>query len=477
MTMHKTINADPDDSAALLLAQQRADHRRLGTPDAAVRRDRLARLADVLTHHRSHWIDAVNADFGHRSDFETQIADIGPPLMAIKHARRHLAQWMKSKQRQVGMVSLPGRARVDYVPVGVVGIISPWNFPISLSFSPTCSALAAGNRVMIKPSEFTPATSQLMAELIGSAFEPSEIAVVTGDEAVGRAFAGLPFDHLLFTGATSVGRHVMRAASEHLVPVTLELGGKSPVIVDRGYSIKKAAGSIAFGKFANAGQICIAPDYILVPREHMCEFVAELNRTVAAMYPSLRDNGDYTSIINARHFERLRRLVEDAESKGATITEINPAREDFARQPALKIPPTLIRDVTEEMAVMQEEIFGPVLPVLAYDALDDAIAYVNDHPKPLALYLFSDNDRTRTRVLNETISGGVTINDTLQHYLQDDLPFGGVGPSGMGAYHGFDGFQTFSHRRAVFTQARFNGAAMVRAPYGRLARNILKLMS
>jgi coniferyl-aldehyde dehydrogenase len=363
------------------------------------------------------------------------------------------------------------------VPLGVVGIISPWNFPISLSFSPTCSALAAGNRVMIKPSEFTPATSQLMAELIGAAFDSTEIAVVTGDESVGRCFSALAFDHLLFTGATSVGRHVMRAASENLVPVTLELGGKSPVIIDRGYSAKKAAGSIAFGKFANAGQICIAPDYILVPRESQDALAAEMTETVTAMYPALRDNDDYTSIINVRHFERLRRLVEDAESKGAAITEINPANEDFTQQSGFKIPPTLLRDVSEDMTVMQEEIFGPILPIVPYDSLDEAIAYVNDHPKPLALYLFSDNDQTRTRVLGETISGGVTINDTLQHYLQDDLPFGGVGPSGMGAYHGFDGFQTFSHRRAVFTQAKFNGAAMVRAPYGRLARTILKFMS
>jgi coniferyl-aldehyde dehydrogenase len=464
-------------SLAELLAHQRQVQRSLGFPSAALRRERLSRLSDMIENHRDEVINALRADFGQRSDFETQIADLLPVLTAVKHASTHLASWMRPEAKSIAVHFQPGRAQVHYHPVGVVGIISPWNFPVSLALSPAASAIAAGNSVMIKPSEFTPATSALLERLVGQYFDASELAVVTGDETVAKNFSALAFDHLLFTGATSVGKQVMRAASENLVPVTLELGGKSPVIIDHSYPLDKAAGSIAFGKFVNAGQICIAPDYCLVQREKVEDFVWAMKAAVQKMYPSLLDNNDYTSIINQKHFARITHLIEDARSKGARIIKINPLGENFKDQNSFKIAPTLVLGVDATMDIADEEIFGPVLPIVAYDTLDQAIAFVNARPRPLSLYVFSHHRDTQNKVLKSTLSGGVTINDTLQHYLQDNLPFGGIGPSGMGAYHGKDGFLTFSHKRSVFVQSRLNGAGLLRAPYGGLARLILKFMA
>jgi coniferyl-aldehyde dehydrogenase len=460
-----------------LLAHQRQANRMRGVPTASVRKERLSRLKRLIETHRADFVTALSSDFGSRSDFETQIADLLPVLTAIKHATGHLESWMRPERNSIAIHFQPGQARVHFQPLGVVGVIAPWNFPVSLALSPTVSAIAAGNSVMIKPSEFTPATSGLLKQLVERYFETSELAVMTGDESVAREFSELPFDHLLFTGATQVGKLVMRAASENLVPVTLELGGKSPAIIDRNYSIAKAAASIAFGKFVNAGQICISPDYVLVPRELEQDLVESLQQAVTKMYPSLLDNADYTCIINRRHFERIAGLVDDARLKGGQIIEINPADEDISNHEGRKIPPTLVLCANESMHISKEEIFGPVLPIFSYDSLDEAIAFVNDRPRPLALYLFSRSHENQRKVLAQTASGGVTINDTLQHYLQDDLPFGGVGPSGMGSYHGKDGFLTFSHKRSVFIQSRINGAGFLRAPYGGMARFILKLMA
>jgi coniferyl-aldehyde dehydrogenase len=328
--------------------------------------------------------------------------------------------------------------------------------------------LAAGNRCMIKPSEYTSATSEAMAELIGAAFDELEIAVVLGGPQTGADFAGLPFDHLLFTGATTVARHVMRAASENLVPVTLELGGKSPVIVSRSANLQKTTDAIRAGKMMNAGQICLAPDYVFVPKESVGEFVASTQRSVAKMFPSLLDNDDYTSIVNERHYQRLNGYLDDAREKGAEVVEINPANEDFRQQPHHKIPPTLILGADESMQVMQDEIFGPLLPVKSYDQVTDAVDYVNGHPRPLGLYYFGADQREQHRVLTQTTSGGVTVNDVIMHVAQEDLPFGGVGPSGMGAYHGRDGFRTFGHAKSIFTQSKFDVAALagLRPPYG-----------
>ena len=339
---------------------------------------------------------------------------------------------------------------------------------MNLTFTPLAGILAAGNRCMIKPSEYTPATSALMAELFPTVFDATEICVVTGGPQVGADFSGLPFDHLLFTGATSVARHVMRAASDNLVPVTLELGGKSPVVVSRSADMQKTADSIMTGKMLNAGQICLAPDYVFVPEERMDEFVSSAERSVKRMYPTLLDNPDYTSVINQRHYERLNGYIEEAKAKGAKVVEINPAGEDFRQQPHHKIAPTLVVDPDDSLSVMQDEIFGPVLPLKGYGKVDETIDYVNDHARPLGLYYFGADDAEEKEVLTRTTSGGVTVNDVVMHVAQEDLPFGGVGPSGMGSYHGLDGFRTFSHAKAVFTQSKLNVAELagLRPPYG-----------
>jgi coniferyl-aldehyde dehydrogenase len=453
-----------------LLKRQRVDYLREGEVDVARRIDRIDRAIALLVDNQEALVEALSADFGHRSRHQSLFTDVAASIGPLKHARKHVAQWIRPERRRVDfpLNLLGARARVEYQPLGVVGVISPWNFPVNLTFTPLAGILAAGNRCMIKPSEYTPATSALMAELIARAFDELEIGVVVGGPQTGADFAGLPFDHLLFTGATSIARHVMRAAAENLVPVTLELGGKSPVIVGRSANVQTTTDAIMAGKMLNAGQICLAPDYVFVPREQMKDFVAATQRSVARMFPTLLHNDDYTSVINRRHFDRLHGYLEDARQKGAEIIEINPAGEDFRQQPHHKIPPTLILDPDDSMKVMQDEIFGPLLPIKSYGDVADAISYINDHPRPLGLYYFG-KDATETKtVLTRTTSGGVTLNDVVMHVAQEDLPFGGVGPSGMGAYHGFDGFRTFSHAKSIFVQSKLNVAELagLRPPYG-----------
>jgi coniferyl-aldehyde dehydrogenase len=454
-----------------VLARQRQDYLREGAVTAAVRHDRLERAIGLLKTYQQRLVDAMTADFGHRSEHQSLFTDIAASIGPLRHAQKHLARWMKPEKRRVGpfpLNLLGARARVDYQPLGVVGVISPWNFPVNLTFTPLAGILAAGNRCMIKPSEYTPATSQVMAEIIPTAFDELEIAVVTGGPQTGADFAGLPFDHLLFTGATSVARHVMRAAAENLVPVTLELGGKSPVVVSRSVDMQKTTDAIMTGKMLNAGQICLAPDYVFVPEERIEEFVSASQKSVAKMYPTLLDNADYTSIINQRHFDRLNGYIAEARNAGVRVEEINPAGEDFRQQPHHKIPPTLIVNPDDDLAVMQDEIFGPVLPVKGYGTVDHAIDYINAKDRPLGLYYFGADAAEQEHVLTHTTSGGVTVNDVIMHVAQEDLPFGGVGPSGMGAYHGQDGFRTFSHAKSVFTQTRVNVAELagLRPPYG-----------
>ena len=349
---------------------------------------------------------------------------------------------MKPERRPTNFWFLPGRSRVMFQPLGVVGIVVPWNYPIYLAIAPAVSALAAGNRVLVKMSEAAPATGEALARLFAEHFDPAVLAVVNGGTEVAREFVALPFDHLLFTGSTEVGRQVMRAAAANLTPVTLELGGKSPAIVGRDIAIAEAADRILFGKCLNAGQTCIAPDYALVPEERIAEFAAAARATVASLYPTLRDNPDYTAIINVRHRERLCGYLDEARSKGARVEEINPAGEDFSGSP--KLAPHLVLGPADSMRVMREEIFGPILPLKGYRTLDEAIAYVNARPRPLALYVFDHERAVIDRVLAETVSGGVTVNETILHIAQEELPFGGVGPSGMGEYHGRAGFETFS---------------------------------
>jgi coniferyl-aldehyde dehydrogenase len=464
---------EPTATLKVMLQRQREAFLREGPPSAAQRKQLLGRLRRTLMEHQDDIAAAVDRDFGHRSRHETLLGETFVTVASIKHMIRHLASWMKPKRRSVPFQFRPGHAQVVYQPLGVVGVISPWNYPVSLALAPLAAALAAGNRVMLKPSEYTPATSALLAQLLREAFPAEQVAVAIGGAEVGAAFASLPFDHLLFTGGTATGRLIMRAASENLVPVTLELGGKSPALVDADYPIERAASSIAQGKLFNAGQTCIAPDYVLVPAAEAERFATLFGNEVKRLYPSLAANPDYTAVINQRHYDRLRALVEDARGKGAKVIEINPAGENLRAQPGRKLPPTLLLDVTSDMAAMQDEIFGPVLPVKTYRDLNEAIGYINSRPRPLALYYFGTNRARQRDVLARTTSGGVTINDTLLHYLQEDLPFGGVGSSGMGAYHGVEGFRTFSHQKPVFRQARLNMAGLLRPPYGRLAERLI----
>ena len=454
-----------------LLARQREAQRRDGAPPAALRIDRLNRCIALLVDHRDEIEAALNDDFGARSRQATAFTDIASSIGPLKHARDHLTRWMRPERRRTTprLLALFGaRAEIHSQPKGVVGLISPWNFPVNLTFAPLAGVLAAGNRAMIKPSEVTPVTSELLKKMFASAFDEEEIAVVTGGPEVGQAFSGLAFDHLIFTGATSIGRQVMRSAAENLVPVTLELGGKSPVVIGRSADLAIAAARIMNGKTLNAGQICLAPDYVLVPADGMGVFVEQAKAAVCRMFPTIGDNPDYTAVVADRHHARLSGYLDDARAKGADIVEINPAGEHLSQQPHRRMAPTLILNPTDDMKVMQEEIFGPLLPVKAYQKVDDAIDYINAHDRPLGLYYFGTDTDERDRVLARTTSGGVTVNDVVMHVAQEELPFGGIGPAGMGVYHGEDGFREFSHRKSVFHQMKWDIAPlrMLRPPFG-----------
>jgi coniferyl-aldehyde dehydrogenase len=459
------------DMRGLLERQQRA-YAADPMPDRAARDDRLGRLLALVEQHAEEFTAAIAEDFGHRSRHETLIAEIFVLVAAVKHARRHLGKWMRMRRAPTALQYRPGYNRVLPQPVGVVGVVSPWNYPLQLALGPVVGALAAGNRVMLKPSELTPRTAALLARRVGDRFAEDEFAVVTGDADAGRAFVELPFDHLLFTGSTAVGRLVAQAAAKNLTPVTLELGGKSPAIVDPSCDLSIAAPRLALGKLLNAGQTCIAPDYALVPAARVEQFAAAMRAAVTAMYARIVDNDDYTSIVSDRHYARLERLLEDARAKGANIVELG-EKPDPARR---RMPPVLVLGVNDGMDLMKEEIFGPLLPVVAYASVDEAIAYVNRHARPLALYWFGEDAASRERVLARTVSGGVTVNDCLWHFAQEDLPFGGVGASGMGAYHGEAGFRTFSKDKPVFFQTRLNGMFLMRPPYGRVFERVVALL-
>lgn len=459
-----------------ILETQRTAFLKKGSPSAEVRIDRLNRAIGLIVDHKDEIAEAISADFGHRSSHQSLFTDVASSIQPLKHARTNLKNWMKPSRRSAGfpMKLMGARARVEYQPLGVIGIISPWNFPVQLTFGPLADIFAAGNVAMIKPSEFTPATSELMKRMFATAFDETEVAVITGGPEVGAEFSSLAFDHLIFTGATSVAKHVMRAAAENLVPVTLELGGKSPVIVSETANIQTTANRVMFGKTLNAGQICLAPDYILVPEDKLEPFKAAAAKSVAKMYPTLKDNPDYTSIVNQRHFDRLNGYLDDAKAKGADVVELNPANEDFSQQPHHKIAPTLVINPTDDMAIMQDEIFGPLLPVKTYSRTDEVIGYVNDHPRPLGLYYFGEDPEEQRKVLDRTTSGGVSLNDVIMHVSADELPFGGVGPSGMGSYHGHDGFKNFSHAKAIYTAPRTEMIAMIRPPWGAKIEKLLK---
>ncbi len=458
-----------------LLDAQREAFIAEGRVEASTRIDRLERARMMIARNQDAIIAACNEDFGNRSRHQSRMSEVMAVMTGMQHARDRVKKWMGVDRRRVmfPLNLLGARAAVEYQPKGVVGVLGTWNFPVYTSLLPLAGILAAGNRAIVKPSEVAPRSAELMQRLIGETFDPRECAVVTGGPEVGAQFAGLAFDHLIFTGGTAIGRHVLRAAAENLTPVTLELGGKSPVIVGRSYDLDKAAARVMVGKALNLGQACLAPDYCLVPRERIEDFVAAATRHFAGMFPTILDNPDYTSVVNARHHDRISAMIADARERGGDVRTLNPAAEDFSRQkPGVhKIPMTLVIEPTDEMTVMQDELFGPVLCIRGYDSIEECIAYINARPRPLGLYYFGDDAGVVRAVIERTISGGTTINDVMAHSSCEDLPFGGIGPSGMGSYHGRDGFLTFSHQRAVYRQTRLDLVRLsgMMPPYGEKA--------
>lgn len=461
------------------LQHQRDSYIDQGFVSAETRIDRIDRAIDILVTHSEAISEAMNEDFGCRPRETNLMTDVTGSIECLKHSKKHLKKWMKTEKRPTmfPLNLLGGRSSITYQPKGVVGIIAPWNFPLGMVFEPLAGVLAAGNRAMIKPSEFTPATSSLITEIVSSAFDPSELFVFNGGPEVGQAFSTLPFDHLIFTGATSVARHIMAAAAENLVPVTLELGGKSPVIITRSADISEAVQRIMTGKMLNAGQVCIAPDYLMVPEESLEQVIDEANHIVAQMYPTILANKDYTAMVNDRHYQRISKSLADAEERGIRTVTINPADEDFSDNPTQKIAPTLVINPDDDALCMQDEIFGPILPIKTYKNFEDTISYINAHPRPLAAYFFGKDKAEERRFLTGTTSGGVSINDVMFHMLQKDIPFGGIGPSGMGSYHGIEGFKTFSHAKSVYRQPNripFAKLAGFMPPYGEASEKSIR---
>ena len=455
-----------------LLALQRRAHAADPAPPYAVRRERLQRLAALLDAHAERFAAQIGQDFGNRAADETTLTEIAPLRGAIRHALRHLRAWMRPQRVAPAPLFWPGRGRLLRQPLGVVGIVSPWNYPLLLALSPLVDVLAAGNRALLKPSELTPLFAEGLRAAVAEFFAADEVAVLIGDASLGQAFCAAPFDHLVFTGSTAVGRLVAQAAAQNLTPLTLELGGKSPVIVDVSCDLEAMVDRLAWGKLINAGQTCIAPDYALVPRQQVGAFAEALRASMLRLYPRFQGNPDYTSIASERHLKRLHSLVDDARQQGATLLTLEAPGQADHRQ----LPPLLLLDVHQGMRVLQEEIFGPLLPIVPYDTLAEAIAYVNARAKPLALYWFGRDAAHREQVLAQTQSGGVTINDTLLHLVQHGLPFGGVGASGYGQYHGIYGFRQFSKEKPVFLQSRWSWGGLAYPPYRPAMRRLLRWM-
>lgn len=450
-----------------LLETQRKAFLQDPSPSYQERVARLKALEKALTTNKEALLSALDEDFGGRAKSESLLTEFMPNLGNIHYTLKRLKKWMKPSKRKLSPQLLPASAKVVYQPLGVVGIVVPFNYPLFLSLGPLLTVLAAGNRAMIKMSEFTPKTSELVARIIEQTFPADLVTVVCGDADVATEFTSLPFDHMIFTGSTAVGHHVMRAAAQHLTPVTLELGGKSPVIVDNDFPIQEAAERICYAKSLNAGQTCVAPDYILVKNEQKASFIEHCLKAFRKMYPTVNGNNDYTSIINDRHYQRLQNLLEDAKTQGATIhtPHIQGASEEI-NDGSRRLPMHLIENPSDSMALMQEEIFGPLLPIIGVDSLDEAIQFVQQRPRPLALYYFGSNTNNQQKVLEQTHSGGVCINECLFHVAVEDMPFGGIGPSGMGHYHGYEGFQTFSKAKAVLSKGKLNSAKLIYPPYG-----------
>jgi len=457
--------------------QQRASRAEPVVP-LVLRRDRLHRLQALLAARGGRLADAVQADFGVRAPDLTRLAELVPLQWETRHALRHLARWMRPRRVATPLQLQPAGARLAPQPLGVVGVVSPWNYPVSLALAPSVAALAAGNRVLLKPSELTPQTAACLAEVLRERFGPDELDVVTGDAGVAAAFTALRWDHLVFTGSPGVARQVAAAAAANLVPTTLELGGKSPCLLDRGADLARAMPRIVQGKLLNAGQTCIAPDYVLLPRGQEEAFAQAFGATVRRFYPTIAGNPDYTALLDARGLARMQALLDDARAKGGRVLQFGasePPPSDPVQQ--RQMPPALVLDTRPGMRVLQEEIFGPILPLVPYDTLDQAIAHVNAGERPLALYWFGDDAARTARVLAETTSGGVCVNDTLLHFVHPNLPFGGVGESGWGAYHGEAGFLRLSHLKPVLYQARWGLGGAAYPPYGARLKRVLGWMA
>ena len=462
-----------------VLQEQKDFYLKNGAPSVDLRIDRLERLKLLIMDNRYDFVDALNTDFGNRSKNASMLSDVYGIMPAINQAIKNVKKWSKPEKKSsnfpFGLIG--AKSYIKYEPLGTVGMISPWNFPVNLTFVPLVSIFAAGNQVMHKPSEHTPTTSLLLKELCDKSFDQNEFATFLGGPEVGESFTNLSFDHLLYTGGGAVAKHVMASASKNLVPCTLELGGKSPVVIGKSADLKTSAKRIMFGKTMNAGQICLAPDYVVVHKDQKDDFIKETKDAVSEYFPDIKDNDDYTSIINEKHYDRLKALLDDAVEKGANIDEINPSNEDFSQQEFFKIPPTIVTNTTDDMKIMQEEIFGPLLPIIEYNKIEDATKLINSKDRPLGLYYFGKDKDEENEILNKTSSGGVTVNNVISHLQQNNLSFGGVGPSGMGRYKSFEGFKNFSNPRAYYKDISFKLDKFfdaVRPPYKDNIEKVLK---
>jgi len=461
------------DSLQSRLNNQKSAYQLAPLPSAQHRITQLKALKSALLSNQDKLVAALNKDYGHRSTQDTLISDIMPCVMNINYTIKNLKKWMKPQRRHAGLLLSPAKVNVHYQPLGVIGIMAPWNFPVMLSIGPLITALAAGNRAMIKLSEFTPATNTVIARMLASIFNKDTVAVVEGEADIAAAFSALAFDHLIFTGSTTVGRHVMRAAADNLTPVTLELGGKSPVIIADDMPIETAVERLIFGKCINAGQICVAPDYILCPEDKVTDFINAYQKQFQTMYGKQTPSKDYGNVINDVQHSRLLSWLDDAVEKGATVISAN--NQEINRE-SRQLPTQLVTNTTDEMLLMQGEIFGPILPILGYKKLGETINYINERPRPLALYIMSFDKAIQQELLNKTHSGGVCINDTIFHVAADDAPFGGVGDSGMGHYHGKEGFLTFSKAKTVLSRGKLNTGKLVHPPYdGFIQKMMLKI--
>ena len=464
-----------------LVELQRSKFRAEGEVTYSTRIDRLKRLKALIVENKTEFAETTKREFGGARSYEFSLfSEFASKVEGIDYAMKHLKEWMKPEKRKTNkpMKFLGGKSQVRHFPKGVVGIISPWNLPFGLTVAPLTGALAAGNRAILKPSEFVPETAALFAEIIPKYFSEDEVAVVTGGADISQRFAELPFDHLLFTGSSNIGAKVMQSASKNLVPVTLELGGKSPVIIGRSAKLDLAGTRLTFGKLLNGGQLCLSPDYVVVPNELEEQFIARVVHEAQSMYPNITENEDYAGVINERHFARLQNYIDDAVAKGAKLTIVG-ADKTRVSEDNRRMPLHILQNVNEDMLVMHEEIFGPILPVMTYSDVAEVPDMIEPRRNPLAMYYFGKDKREQEYLLSNVQSGGVCINDITLHYVQEDLPFGGVGASGMGAYHGPEGFRSLSHARAIYSQTMIDVLPIIgaRPPFGeKFRKNISKIL-